>query len=199
MHAFVSHTHRDKPSVTPFVSRLRLAGVDIWLDEWEIRPGDSIPGKVNDALGVVDTVLIFWSHAAAASTWIYSEMDAALALKVAEGSPRVIPVRLDDAEMPSLLRPLKYLSLESGDEDRALRSLLNIDSEAELLKRMQQTIHEAGLEYRYFPGVGVMVGCPRCGCPSPELESWGYIDYARDDTYRGAKCPRCGWADASED
>lgn len=91
-----------------------------------------------------------------------------------------------------------YVSLESGDEDVALRQILGIGSEAELLRTMQQTIQEAGPEYRYFPGLGVMVACPRCGAPSSELRAIQDVDHARDDIYQGAECTRCRWSDASE-
>ena len=198
MHAFVSHSHKDKPWVTPFVAKMRLAGADIWLDEWKIQPGDSIPGKVNQALGFVDTVLLFWSRDAAASAWVNAEMESALTQKLAEAAVRIIPVKLDDTVLPPLLRPLMYVSLESGEEDVALRKILDIGSEAELLRTMQQTIEEAGLEYRYFPGLGVMVACPRCGAPSSELQAIQDVDYARDRTYLGAECTRCSWADAND-
>jgi hypothetical protein len=40
---------------------MRVSGADVWFDEWEIRAGDSIPGKVNDALETVDMVVLLWS------------------------------------------------------------------------------------------------------------------------------------------
>ncbi|MGW4160344.1 toll/interleukin-1 receptor domain-containing protein [Streptomyces sp. NPDC004788] len=198
MHAFISHGHRDKPWVTPFVAKMRLSGADIWLDEWEIRPGDSIPGKVNQALDLVDTVILFWSADAAGSAWVNTEMESALTRKLTEDGFRIIPVKLDGTPLPPLLRPLMYVSLETGEEDLALRQILGIGSEAELLRTMQQTIQEAGLEYRYFPGLGVMVACPKCGAPSSGLRAIQDVDYARDDIYQGAECTRCGWSDASE-
>ncbi len=30
--------------------QMRLAAADVWFDEWKIRAGDSIPGKVSDAV-----------------------------------------------------------------------------------------------------------------------------------------------------
>jgi hypothetical protein len=90
---------------------LKLAGADVWLDAWEIHPGDSIVGKVNQALDLVDTVLLFWSKNAAESMWVNIEMETALTRKLSDSSVRIIPMRLGDAPLPALLRPLMYVSL----------------------------------------------------------------------------------------
>ncbi|MFJ4328200.1 toll/interleukin-1 receptor domain-containing protein [Streptomyces tricolor] len=199
MFAFMSHNHRDKPHVTPFAAKMKLVGAQIWLDEWEIFPGDTIVGKVNQALDAVDTLLLFWSSGAAASNWVNTEMEAALTRKLSEGDLRIIPIKLDDTPLPPLLRPLMYVSLEDGaDIDAAVRRILRIGSQAELLMAMQQTIAEAGIEYHYFGAMGVMVGCPECGAPSSELKGHQEIDDRRDDVYQLVTCPYCGWSDASE-
>ncbi|SEE65527.1 Predicted nucleic-acid-binding protein, contains Zn-ribbon domain [Streptomyces sp. 2231.1] len=199
MHAFMSHNHRDKPHVTPFAARMKLAGAEVWLDEWEIHPGDSIIGKVNEALDLVDTVLLFWSRNAAESAWVNTEMETALTRKLSDGSVRVIPMRLDDAPLPPLLRPLMYVSLEDGaDVDAAVRRILGIDSQAELLKAMQQTLWDAGIQSRDFRGMGVMVACPKCGATPEALDGRVEIDHERDDLYMIVTCKQCGWSDGCE-
>ncbi|MFD5130950.1 toll/interleukin-1 receptor domain-containing protein [Streptomyces olindensis] len=198
MHAFISHNHRDKPQVTPLAARLRLLGVDVWLDSWEIRPGDRIPGKVNEALGLVDTVMVFWSTNSSKSPWVNTEWEAALTRRLRDDSVRVIPVVLDDTPLPPLLEPIMWVSLVDGDVDRAARELVGVDSQAELLKTMQRTVEESGLEYRYFHGFGVIVGCPRCGAPSSKLEGWSAVDHARDDMYAGVRCTECEWDEGGE-
>ncbi|WP_435219221.1 toll/interleukin-1 receptor domain-containing protein [Streptomyces sp. bgisy034] len=179
MHAFISHNHRDKPDVKPLAARLRLLGVDVWLDSWEIRPGDSIPGKVNEALGLVDTVMVFWSANSSTSAWVNTEWEVALTRRLRDNSVRVIPIILDDTPLPPLLESIMWVSLADGDVDRAARELVGVESQAQLLRLMQQTVEESGLEYRYFEGFGVIVGCPRCGAPSSKLNGWSATDHRR--------------------
>ncbi|MFJ2891865.1 toll/interleukin-1 receptor domain-containing protein [Streptomyces sp. NPDC087305] len=198
MHAFISHNHRDKPDVKPLAARLRLLGVDVWLDSWEMRPGDSIPGKVNEALGLVDTVMVFWSVHSSTSAWVNTEWEVALTRRMRDNSVRVIPIILDDTPLPPLLEPIMWVSLADGDVDRAARELVGVESQAQLLKLMQQTVEESGLEYRYFEGFGVIVGCPRCGAPSSKLEGWSAVDDRRDDMYAGVRCGQCGWEEGGE-
>jgi EAL domain-containing protein (putative c-di-GMP-specific phosphodiesterase class I) len=40
---FISHSARDKPRVLPIAERLRAEGLRVWLDDWEIADGESIP------------------------------------------------------------------------------------------------------------------------------------------------------------
>ena len=47
---FLSHSAKDKAVVRPLAERLRKDGVQVWFDEWEIKPGDSIPAKIEEGL-----------------------------------------------------------------------------------------------------------------------------------------------------
>jgi hypothetical protein len=39
---FISHSSKDKPVVRELANRLKQDGLRVWLDEWEIQPGDMI-------------------------------------------------------------------------------------------------------------------------------------------------------------
>ena len=43
---FLSHSSKDKAVVRPLAERLRKDGLKVWFDEREIKPGDSIPAKI---------------------------------------------------------------------------------------------------------------------------------------------------------
>jgi hypothetical protein len=198
MHVFLSHNQKDKDYATPLAAQLRLLGTSVWLDDWEIRPGDSVPGKVNDALAVVDTVVVLWSHHAAASRWVDDELSAALARHLHDGSVRVIPVRLDDTELPPLLGHRKWLRVAGIDELLGTaRQIAGLASEEDFLRAVQATIDEAKIEFRYFPGCGILVGCPDCGAPADTLERWNQFD-ERANLYVGVRCTKCGWSDGGE-
>ena len=55
---FLTHSSRDKEIVRPLAERLRKDGLRVWFDEWELRPGDSIPSKIEAGL-----VLCLLAHA----------------------------------------------------------------------------------------------------------------------------------------
>jgi DNA-directed RNA polymerase subunit RPC12/RpoP len=198
VHIFLSHNSKDKEFVRKLATQLRLVGGDVWLDEWEIKPGDRIPSEVSAALAAVDTIVVVWSVNAANSRWVDAELSSALARELSSGSMRVIPVRLDDTALPALLQPIAWIDAEDEDAVGVARKIMGLSSSDQYIKAVQAEIEEAGLEFEYFHGYGVSVGCPRCGAPVSELEPWSATDYTRDDEYAGVRCKRCKWEDGGE-
>jgi hypothetical protein len=47
---FLSHSTKDKAVVRPLAERFRADGLKVWFDEWVIKPGDSIPAKIEEGL-----------------------------------------------------------------------------------------------------------------------------------------------------
>lgn len=47
---FLSHSPKDKAVVRPLVGRLRANGLKVWSDECVLKPGDSIPAKMEEGL-----------------------------------------------------------------------------------------------------------------------------------------------------
>jgi hypothetical protein len=66
---FLSHSSLDKPVVRELATRLRDDGLRVWFDEWEIRLGDSIPKKLDDALEQSRVLVLCMSGHAFASEW----------------------------------------------------------------------------------------------------------------------------------
>lgn len=195
---FLSHNSADKEYVRRLATGLAVMGAHIWYDEWAIRPGDSIPGAVDEGLSGFDTLVLVWSEDASNSRWVEKEMEAAITRWIDDPTIRLIPVLLDETALPAILRPIKHIDGTDGDHLRVGRELLGIESEAAFRVAVQQFIDETGIEFREFWGVGVLVACPCCGATLDNLEGWQAVDEARDDRYAGASCKACGWTDGSE-
>ena len=107
--AFLSHAGEDKADfVEPLGRELAALGIRPWLDKWEIRPGDSLVTKLFDeGLATVDAVIVVVSQHSAGKPWVRAELDAARVRQITENT-RLIPVRLDSADMPA---PLKKMLL----------------------------------------------------------------------------------------
>jgi hypothetical protein len=70
---FLSHSSKDKAVVRPLAERLRLDGLKVWFDEWEIKPGDSIPAKVEAGLEHSRVLVLCMSANAFGSDWAQLE------------------------------------------------------------------------------------------------------------------------------
>jgi hypothetical protein len=55
---FISYSHRDldRDWLHSFANALQDRDINVWLDEWNIRPGDQIAEKVETALSASDAV-----------------------------------------------------------------------------------------------------------------------------------------------
>lgn len=102
---FISHATEDKDSfVISFAKRLRENGIDAWVDKWEMLPGDSLINKIFDE-GIKNAVafIIILSKNSVNKPWVKEELNAGL-LKRIEGKCKVIPVVIEDCEIPEVLK-----------------------------------------------------------------------------------------------
>jgi hypothetical protein len=112
---FCSHNSVDKPRVKA------AAGIDPWVDAWEIAPGDDIVARINEGLADCQVGLIFFSKKTLEKPWVRNEVSA-LTYQAIEDGKAVIPVMLDaDAPVPELRRPRARVAGE--DLDRLIAAI----------------------------------------------------------------------------
>jgi hypothetical protein len=109
---FLSHASEDKERfVIPFATALRQRGIDVWLDKWEILPGDSLVDKLfEEGLKEADAVLVVISANSASKPWVRQELNTAIVHRITRQT-KVIPVVLDDSEVPESLKSLVWESV----------------------------------------------------------------------------------------
>ena len=105
---FISYKKNSKAEgiAETIASRLSQQGINVWFDKWEVKAGDSIPGKIAEGFKGSDACLIFLSHEYGGSNWCTKEMNTAL-VKGIEGNLTVIPSLVEVCNVPELLKELK--------------------------------------------------------------------------------------------
>lgn len=128
---FVSHASEDKDRfVLGFAERLRNNGVDAWLDKWEMLPGDSLVDKIfEEGIKEAAAVIVVLSKASVNKPWVREELNAGFIKRVNSGS-KLIPVVLDDCEVPSALQNTVWERVSDTNSydacfDRILASIFN--------------------------------------------------------------------------
>jgi hypothetical protein len=100
--AFLSYSHNDKNEAIKIAEALRAGGIEIWLDRWEILPGDSLIQKIfEEGLAGADAFLVLISKNSILSPWVRQELDVAM-IKRIEGITRIIPLVLDGVQPPDV-------------------------------------------------------------------------------------------------
>ena len=94
---FLSHNSQDKPQVRRLAERLRGDGLRVWLDEWEIQLGDSIPSRLMAGLEGSRVLLMLLSKNFDESDWAEYETGSFLFRDPKNSERRFIPVRLDQS------------------------------------------------------------------------------------------------------
>jgi TIR domain len=104
---FISYSSADSAVAKEIWTDLEGAGLKTWLDKREIRPGDSFLEKMNTGLGEASYLLLLCSRESASSHWVRREWMSALAGR----GTVVIPILLDDSEVPPLLKDIVHIDL----------------------------------------------------------------------------------------
>jgi hypothetical protein len=131
---FLSHCSKDKPVVRKLAARLKADGVKVWLDAEQIKPGDSIPAKVDDGLEHSRLLVLCMSANAFASDWATMESGAYRFSDPLNKARCLIPLRLDNARVPKSLAQFLYIDWRGPDREPAYAQLLQSCREAKAAK-----------------------------------------------------------------
>src|ERR1039458_9157071 len=94
---FLSHSTKDKTVVRELATRLKQDGVRVWFDEEQIKPGDSIPAKIEEWLEHSRVLVLCMSAHAFGSDWAQLEAGTFQFRDPLNKERRFIPLRLDEA------------------------------------------------------------------------------------------------------
>ena len=113
---FLSYSQKDKKIVSEVASELEAAGLNVWLDLSEIRWGDNLTERIQRGLDSADFMAYFMSKYSMTKVWPKEELRAIISRELSgEHGAMVLPVLLDDADIPPILRDKKYIDLRDRD------------------------------------------------------------------------------------
>ena len=143
----ISHSSQDKGIATVLATSLRGRGVEVWIDHEQILLGDSIAEKIEIGLARADAILVLISKSFVDSRWCRSEYESLLTKEIESGRTYVIALRLDDSQLPILLRAKRYADLRHGITDELLDDLTQALQPAMSFTRFERLIPSAETGY----------------------------------------------------
>ncbi len=105
---FLSHNRNDKDFAHRLANDLRRAGAEVWLDEAEIKLGDSLIAKIGEGLEMTDYLAVILSPDSVASSWVQRELQIALNHEVSGRRVTVLPLLYRDCSIPTFLSDKLY-------------------------------------------------------------------------------------------
>lgn len=126
---FLCYAKENSTHVREFRERLKgEVWVDPWFDEEDILPGQMWEGSVVEAVHNSHAVIIFLSTIAVRQEgFFHKELKLALdaAAEKPDGTIFIIPIRLDNCDVPDRLQPYQYVDY-FGDEEHKDRVYSNL-------------------------------------------------------------------------
>ncbi len=111
---FLCHASDDKSAVRAVHEKLRVHGINTWLDEVDLLPGHDWDLEIRRAVQQSRAVIVFISPTSISKSG-YLQKEIRFVLDVAaeqpEGKIFVIPARLQDCVVPESFRRLQYVDL----------------------------------------------------------------------------------------
>ena len=105
---FLSHSGLDKPFVRELDQTLRALGAKTFLDERDIKVGEDIPARIYDGLGESTHVCYIISENSIQSEWVADELSTSKMLEKQKHGFKILPVLLDEVELPIAVLRVKY-------------------------------------------------------------------------------------------
>lgn len=146
---FISYNHQDEPTAARLTDDLRAAGIDVWFAKEEITVGQLIPEEIENALRSSDYLVALLSHAAINSRWVKEELSAAKTIEIQRKGVFILPVLLDDCDIPPLLRAKRCADLRTSYE-RGLKDILEVFKRTVALGNEVERYRELEARWTHF-------------------------------------------------
>jgi hypothetical protein len=128
-HVFLAYAHSDKDAVRKLYQRITRNGLNVWLDEKNLMPGQNWKYEIRKAIIKSDIVIVCLSRQFnKQGGFRHEELEIALekAKSVPEDEIFLIPARLEESDLPGPLRPWQCVDLF---ETTGFKKLLRILSD----------------------------------------------------------------------
>jgi hypothetical protein len=114
---FLSYSSKDEEIVRALAERLRKDGLRVWLDKWEIKPGDMIGLKIQHGLEKSRTLVMCMSPAYFGSEWGTAEHQTLLFRDPTNAHRRFIPLLIEDCNRPDIIAQFAYIDWRMPTDD----------------------------------------------------------------------------------
>jgi hypothetical protein len=119
--AFISYSQQDQDMVKCIAGKLKKRNVRVWLDEWELIPGSSFAGEIEQVLAVIPAVVVFCGTKGF-GPWQRKEVEVVYD-RAFRDKCRLIPVMLPGVgtgDLPPFLKTFNATAINDCSDDTAI-------------------------------------------------------------------------------
>lgn len=126
LQVFLSYSSHDAALALRLATDLRVFSIDVWLDQWELRIGETFEQSIEHGVDDAAFVIVLLTHASVASAWVRREWSRKVLEEAQQQRVGVIPVRAERCEIPDFLAQRSHADIAGGSYQLGLRRLLEI-------------------------------------------------------------------------
>ncbi len=145
---FLAHSSADKAFAKKLSGSLRDRGIAVWIDEAEIRVGDSLFDRIAAGISTMKYLGVILSPASTKSKWVRREVEIALSKEIDGDKVVVLPILYKRCQIPAFLQSKLYADFSSpGSFQLGLGILLSRLLELEDGHIMQKAWHPKAVRF----------------------------------------------------
>lgn len=122
---FISHSSKDKPFVRKLDATLSGFGIHVFLDERDIKVGDSIPAKIYDGISKATHFIYVISSNSKNSAWVQEELDVAKMKQKENAGCVILPVLIEQTELPTAVKHVRYADFLNWQDSKSFLTGMN--------------------------------------------------------------------------
>ena len=143
---FFSYSRQDSDFVIHLAQSLREAGAEVWLDQLDIKPASRWYKSIEQALFKSSILLVVLSKSSVESANVMDEVSYAL-----EEHKRVVPILLEDCDIPFRLRRLQFADFTKDGSDALKTLILSMGLEDHVASKLSNTAADHNLVEKSDP------------------------------------------------
>lgn len=157
---FLSHNSKDKRFARRIGKALADRGVKVWIDEAEIKVGDSLLRKISEGIKDMEYLGVVLSPNSVSSSWVQKEVEVATTLEIKNRKLKVLPILYKDCEVPLFLQDKVYADFRNRyifqhSLIKLLDVLLPHGFTEQVLSVVRNAINAEFDAYKYLPKIKV--------------------------------------------
>lgn len=175
---FLSHNLKDKPFVRKLGADLWENGVKAWIDEVELKVGDSLTTTISKAITESQYVGVIISPHSIKSKWVEKELSWALSEEIRRQKVKVLPIFLGGCAVPDAIADKLYADFSDRTQyEKSLKLLLkSMDIEIKDVKIVNTNVENKDLQSDLEGNISI-VGIDKNKISKPDLHKDLYNIY----------------------
>lgn len=155
---FISYSTDDLKNVDQLKVLLENSGVEVFVAEHSVLPGQNLPEEIKKAIRDCDVFILLWSQSARGSDWVPQEIGIAQEL-----GKQIVPLVLEEGlGLTGFIRELKYIPVYKDPEaalELALEMVFAGNSKKTEVEKQKQVSAEKQkqTEAIFFGAVGLIL------------------------------------------